>query len=243
MLGIPLRKFHVALLLAMTLSVFACSMSIGQEPADPPLPPLDEVDPDDDGGAIIGEEPALLDGVAPENAGELMGSPYGRPPAPDLFYNYYVPPNAGSNPAVLYMAPRPIPQNVGHVYYTYQPLYPHEYLYPHYREYYTSYGNYHGYQGYGDRTSGNRTRVRWQRGTILPTYFYKGGNGNGSGGGGLGGGLRGGLGGGLGGGLRGLFAGCLGGGCYHDGYEVIDGDYYVEGDQKMDVYGSGKGLK
>ena len=238
MSGIPLRMIRVALL-AVTLTILGSSTAICQESADPPLPPIDDTEPTEDDGSIIGEEPGLLDGAATDDAGAFMGQPYGRPPAPDLFYNYYVPPNAGSNPAALYMAPRPIPQNVGHVYYTYQPLYPHEYLYPHYREYYTSYGNYHGYQGYGDRTSGNRTRVRWQRGTILPTYFYRGGHGNGSGGAG------GGLGGGLAGGLRGLLAGahCFGGSCSHGGYEVIDGGYYVEGEQIIDGQGSGKGLK
>jgi hypothetical protein len=33
--------------------------------------------------------------------------------------------------AGLYPSPRPVPQFVGHVFYTYEPLYPHHYLYKH----------------------------------------------------------------------------------------------------------------
>lgn len=54
---------------------------------------------------------------------------------PDLFYNFYVPNNCGGVPAQLYLAPRPVPAHVGHTYYTYQPLLPHEFMYPHYRTY------------------------------------------------------------------------------------------------------------
>lgn len=55
--------------------------------------------------------------------------------AADLFYNYYVPGN-GVPPAQLYVSPRPTPPLVGHTYVTYQPFYPHEWLYPHHRVYY-----------------------------------------------------------------------------------------------------------
>jgi hypothetical protein len=58
---------------------------------------------------------------------------------PDLFYNFYVPNNCGGVPAALYVAPLPVPQFVGHTYYTYQPFMPHEFLYPHYRTYRKSY--------------------------------------------------------------------------------------------------------
>ena len=43
---------------------------------------------------------------------------------PDLFYNFYVPNNCGGVPAALYVAPYPVPQFVGHTYYTYQPFLP-----------------------------------------------------------------------------------------------------------------------
>jgi hypothetical protein len=57
--------------------------------------------------------------------------------SPDLFQNYYVPPRGnGGVGAQLYLAPRPSPPRVGHTYYTYQPLLPHEFLYPHHRKYY-----------------------------------------------------------------------------------------------------------
>ena len=56
----------------------------------------------------------------------------------DLFYNYYVPGGPGycGVPAQLYTAPLPVPAFVGHTYYTYQPLMPHEFLYKHHRSYY-----------------------------------------------------------------------------------------------------------
>ena len=54
----------------------------------------------------------------------------------DLFYNYYVPPDPRQGVgAQLYVSPRPTPPVVGHTYITYQPLMPHEFLYPHYRVY------------------------------------------------------------------------------------------------------------
>jgi hypothetical protein len=56
----------------------------------------------------------------------------------DLFYNYYVPPvGYASVGAQLYPSPRPTPPLVGHTYVTYQPLMPHEFLYPHHRVYRT----------------------------------------------------------------------------------------------------------
>ena len=56
--------------------------------------------------------------------------------SPDLFYNYYAPPGpCGGVGAQLYLAPRPTPPLVGHTYFTYQPLMPHEFLYQHHRTY------------------------------------------------------------------------------------------------------------
>jgi hypothetical protein len=74
---------------------------------------------------------------------------YGRP---DLFYNFYVPNNCGGAPAALYIAPRPVPALVGHTYSTYQPLMPHEMLYPHHRTY---------RQWYDDGRGVTRTKVAW----------------------------------------------------------------------------------
>jgi hypothetical protein len=55
----------------------------------------------------------------------------------DLFSNYYVGGSyCGDVPAQLYLSPRPTPPLVGHTYITYQPLMPHEFLYPHSRHYY-----------------------------------------------------------------------------------------------------------
>jgi hypothetical protein len=61
------------------------------------------------------------------------------PAFPDLFHNYWVPPNCGALGARLYVAPQPVPPVVGHTYITYQPLMPHEMLYPHHHTYYRYY--------------------------------------------------------------------------------------------------------
>lgn len=73
-------------------------------------------------------------------------------PQPDLFYNFYVPGICGGVPAEAYIAPRPVPPNVGHTYYTYQPLMPHEMLYKHHRVYHRYYDGGRGL---------TRTSVRW----------------------------------------------------------------------------------
>jgi len=71
---------------------------------------------------------------------------------PALFHNFYAPNNCGGMPAALYIAPRPVPAVVGHTYYTYQPLMPHEFTYSHYRTYRAYYDNGQGM---------NRTKVVW----------------------------------------------------------------------------------
>ncbi|MCU0877855.1 MAG: hypothetical protein MUF06_08740 [Pirellulaceae bacterium] len=75
---------------------------------------------------------------------------YGQP---DLFYNYYAWPSCGGVGAELYLSPRPVPPHVGHTYITYQPLYPHEFLYTHHRTYHRYYN---GGQGL------NRTSVHYR---------------------------------------------------------------------------------
>lgn len=81
----------------------------------------------------------------------LGGSPAAR--GADLFYNYYVPGENCGPPAQLYISPRPTPPLVGHTYITYQPLMPHEMLYPHKRTYYRYDCAHH--------KAVNRTTVRW----------------------------------------------------------------------------------
>ncbi len=73
---------------------------------------------------------------AQNGGGVCQERTYGRP---DLFYNYYVDPTCSTVSAQMYMAPRPVPALVGHTYYTYQPLMPHEFLYPHHRTYHRYY--------------------------------------------------------------------------------------------------------
>ena len=71
---------------------------------------------------------------------------------PDLFYNFYTHGNYNLEQRQLYPAPRQIPPHVGSVYYTYQPLMPHEYMYTHQRRYHRYYDNGRGL---------NRTKVSW----------------------------------------------------------------------------------
>lgn len=81
--------------------------------------------------------------------GYCMTRGYGRP---DLFYNFYVPGRCGGYPAEMYPAPKPTPPIVGHVYYTYQPLMPHEMMYRHRRNYFNLYDGGRGL---------NHTTVTW----------------------------------------------------------------------------------
>lgn len=74
---------------------------------------------------------------------------YGQP---DLFYNYYAWPQCSGVGAELYVSPRPVPPHVGHTYITYQPFYPHEFMYGHHRTYHRYYN---GGQGL------NRTHVKY----------------------------------------------------------------------------------
>ena len=74
---------------------------------------------------------------------------YGQP---DLFYNDYAWPQCSGVGAALYVSPRPVPPHVGHTFITYQPLYPHEFMYGHHRTYHRYYN---GGQGL------NRTHVKY----------------------------------------------------------------------------------
>ena len=82
--------------------------------------------------------------------------------ANNLFSQYYTQPGASMVQAGMYPAPHDVPANVGHSYYTYQPLMPHEMMYQHSRNYYNYY-NTGGYYG-GGYDSLNKTQVRWQSG-------------------------------------------------------------------------------
>lgn len=69
-----------------------------------------------------------------------------------LFSNEYTQGNANQATAQMYLAPVPVPSWVGHTYYTYQPLYPHEMMYHHS----------HRYHNYYDEGRGlNRTGVKY----------------------------------------------------------------------------------
>lgn len=71
---------------------------------------------------------------------------------PHLFANQYSQGAANQVNAQMYVAPVPVPAWVGHTYYTYQPLYPHEMMYQHTHRYHSYYDNNRGL---------NRTRVHY----------------------------------------------------------------------------------
>ena len=70
--------------------------------------------------------------------GECVPRGYGRP---DLFFNYYTQGNCNQAKAQMYLSPVPVPPNVGHTFYTYQPFYPHEMLYWHKDRFHHYYDN------------------------------------------------------------------------------------------------------
>lgn len=66
------------------------------------------------------------------------GNILGRGTQP-LFENYFTQGNANQATAGMYISPIGVPGNVGHTYYTYQPFYPHQYLYQHHDRYHSYY--------------------------------------------------------------------------------------------------------
>ena len=105
------------------------------------------------GGHGLGAVSAIYHGVKNWEREHLSpANHFSHQRSDDLFYNYYTDPGSrGSQPAQLYISPRPTPPHVGHTYYTYQPLLPHEMLYRHHRTYWA-------HQPYG---GWNRTRVTY----------------------------------------------------------------------------------
>lgn len=81
-----------------------------------------------DSGTYVGDGGFIRNGVADCNAGSIINRTYGRP---DLFYNYYTQGFANRVNAQMYLSPIPVPPNVGHTFYTYQPFHPHHMLYWH----------------------------------------------------------------------------------------------------------------
>jgi hypothetical protein len=69
-----------------------------------------------------------------------------------LFDNYFTQGQANQADAALYISPVGVPGWVGHTYNTYQPLYPHQFLYTHKDKYHSYYD-----QGFGL----NRTKAKY----------------------------------------------------------------------------------
>jgi hypothetical protein len=105
--------------------------------------------------ALVGAAVVLtIWGIVPGMVAPAHGEGVRHSVPGDLFYNFYVPPvGEGSVGAEMYLCPRPTPPLVGHTYVTYQPLLPHEMMYPHHRLYKT----------YHEDAPPTRTRVHWNR--------------------------------------------------------------------------------
>jgi hypothetical protein len=65
------------------------------------------------------------------SGGNMAGCQPRKYDQPDLFYNFYSNGNCNSANAQMYISPLPVPHFVGHTFFTYQPFYPHEYMYWH----------------------------------------------------------------------------------------------------------------
>jgi hypothetical protein len=99
-------------------------------------------------GLVLG---GVLSGASQAQDAIVAGTvPYNTYGGHDLFYNYYTQGYANQANAAMYLAPVPVPPNVGHTFYTYQPLYPHEMMHWHYHRYHNYYDNGRGL---------NRTKV------------------------------------------------------------------------------------
>jgi hypothetical protein len=87
------------------------------------------------GGTMAGSYvPAGMGSGGVDSFGNMLGR--GTQP---LFDNYFTRRNANSAEAALYMSPIGVPGWVGHTYNTYQPLYPHQFLYQHHDRYHSYY--------------------------------------------------------------------------------------------------------
>lgn len=84
-----------------------------------------------DGVTYVGDLSAAVVGGCIERG-------YGRP---DLFYNFYTSGMCNRANAQMYLSPLPVPPNVGHTFFTYQPFYPHEMLYWHKDRFHNYYDN------------------------------------------------------------------------------------------------------
>lgn len=147
-----------ALLSSAHLSLLGAASAVAQEgTTDYAACPSGEVSPPGYGGAMAGRLSALhgndIQNCRPRTYGQ-----------PDLFYNYYVPGTCGGVPAAAYLAPRPVPANVGQTFYTYQPFMPNELLYQHHRTYYRYYD-----QGRGM----TRTSVSWYRPPVYVLSHFR----------------------------------------------------------------------
>jgi hypothetical protein len=141
-----------ALLVGACVSLLGLAGATAQDPANCP------------NGACLGAGGGPVARLADKHNNDIMNCrprTYGQP---ELFYNYYVPDTCGGVPAAMYLAPQPVPAWVGHTYYTYQPVLPHELLYQHHRTYYRYYD-----QGRGL----TRTHISWTRPPLstLPAYL------------------------------------------------------------------------
>ncbi|MFN7843736.1 MAG: hypothetical protein ACK5YR_07450 [Pirellula sp.] len=114
-----LRKVSTTLVMAAGLAV-AHAGSVNAQCAD---------------GSCGGYVPAGMAGGL-----DSFGQIYGRTTQP-VFDNYFTRGYANQAEAGMYISPIGVPGWVGHTYNTYQPLYPHQFLYQHHDRYHSYYDN------------------------------------------------------------------------------------------------------
>jgi len=88
------------------------------------------------GGGLLGG--GLRGLIHPQGYGGCQNPKYDHS---DLFYNFYTQGNCNRANAQMYISPVPVPHFVGHTFNTYQPFYPHEYMYWHQNRYHNHYDN------------------------------------------------------------------------------------------------------
>jgi hypothetical protein len=160
-----LRRRSV-LICAGAFAVAAALLFDGSASADQPAELAPDLAAPIDGAVVNGApiEGAPIDGATVDGApidgapagdcadGSCAGGGFGHPLVciprdyrnPHLFYSFYVGGNCGSIPAGMYPTPMPTPPLVGHTYFTYPALLPHEYMYAHRRVYHYHYNHNRG---------------------------------------------------------------------------------------------------
>ncbi len=129
--------FAIALVATLTSTASAnnCNCYVGDMPSDASGSSYVS----DGGSIVVGDGSSNFVGDGSSNfVGDCQPRRYGNP---DLFYNFFTEGACNQANAQLYLSPLPVPPNVGHTFYTYQPFYPHHMMYWHKDRFHNYYDN------------------------------------------------------------------------------------------------------